>query len=215
MSRATGRAGASGTPDLRAQQKLYTRRRLLTAACAVFDEKGYQATTVDDIAAAAGAARATFYLHFTGKADVVAVLADEIWEDTRARFAAFGDLPDWSHATIRTWLEDYLRGGEENRRALTVFTRQQPHTLRDQHRSHVEEFVTLVTRPPGRWAHFSRPEARRRAYLLITQLEQFLPSWLDGRWENQRSAMLDTLADVWRSTLQADPEKRPQGAGTG
>jgi AcrR family transcriptional regulator len=204
MTRASARGTASAVPDLRTQQKQYTRRRLIAAACEVFEEKGYQAATVDDIAAAAGAARATFYLHFTGKADLVAVLADDIWENTRERFAAFGELPDWSHATLREWLGGYLSAGEEHRQALTIVMEQLPRTLQEQHQRHVREFVRLVTRPPERWAHFSRPEARRRAYQLVTQLEQFMPSWIAGRWTSQRAAMLDTLADVWRSTLGAD-----------
>ncbi|MEU8139631.1 TetR/AcrR family transcriptional regulator [Streptodolium elevatio] len=191
-------------PDLRAQQKLYTRRRLIAAACDLFETKGYEATTVDDIVAAAGAARATFYLHFTGKADIIAELADRIWADTGAKFAAFGELPDWSHATIRAWLDAYVSGGEANRKALAIFAEQLPHTLRHQHQEHVKEFVALLMKPPERWAHFSKPEGRRRAYLLITQLETFMPSWMAGRWTRERSAMLDTLAAVWRNTLEAD-----------
>jgi AcrR family transcriptional regulator len=194
----------SSAPDLRAQQKLYTRQRLIAAACAVFENKGYDAATVDDIVAEAGAARATFYLHFTGKADIVAELADRIWADTGDMFAAFGKLPDWSQATIRAWLEAYVTRGEENKQALRIFAEQLPHTLRLQHQEHLKGFVAALLRPPERWAHFSRPEARRRAYLLITQLETFMPSWMSGRWTRERSAMLDTLTAVWRNTLEAD-----------
>ena len=208
MSAATGRGASAGStppPDLRTQQKQYTRTRLLSAACDVFAEKGYDSATVDDVVAAAGAARATFYLHFSGKADVVTELADRMWSDTLDRFTAFGDLPDWSHATIRAWLTTYMEQAEDNSRAISVLTEQLPHTLRSQHQAHLREFVRVLTRPPERWAHFSRPEAARRAFLLITQLETFMPSWFAGRWTHQRSAMLDTLADVWRTTLRADP----------
>ncbi|MCF2533590.1 TetR/AcrR family transcriptional regulator [Yinghuangia soli] len=202
--RSSGSADRASAPDLRAQQKQYTRERLLAAACDSFEAKGYDATTVDDIVAAAGAARATFYLHFTGKADIVTLLADRIWTTTGARFAAFGELPDWSHATIRAWLEEYVTGGLENKQALRMFADQLPHTLREQHQEHLKVFVASLLQPPERWAHFSKPEARRRAYLLITQLETFMPSWMAGRWVRERSAMLDTLASVWCNTLEAD-----------
>lgn len=43
----------------------------MDAAMAVFAEKGYAATTVDDIVRAAGASPATFYLHFPRKVDVL------------------------------------------------------------------------------------------------------------------------------------------------
>ncbi|MGW0664124.1 TetR/AcrR family transcriptional regulator [Streptodolium elevatio] len=196
--------GRSPSLDMRARQKIYTRQRLIAAASNLFETKGYEATTVDDIVAEAGAARATFYLHFTGKPDIVGALADRIWADTEAKFAAFGELPDWSHATIRAWLEAYLSEGEVNRKALGIFAEQLPHTLRRQHQDHVTKFVALLMTPPERWAHFSKPEGKRRAYLLITQLGTFMPSWMAGRWTRERSAMLDTLTAVWRNTLEAE-----------
>jgi AcrR family transcriptional regulator len=202
--RSADSVGRSPAPDLRAQQKQYTRQRLIAAAAGLFETKGYDATTVDDIVAEAGAARATFYLHFTGKSDIVAELADRIWADTSAMFATFGELPDWSHATVRAWLNAYVTRGEQNRQALNIFAEQLPHALRRQHQEHLKDFVASLTRPAERWAHFSKPEAKRRAYLLITQLEMFMPSWMAGRWSRERSAMLDTLATVWRNTLEAD-----------
>ncbi|MGR7000566.1 TetR/AcrR family transcriptional regulator [Yinghuangia aomiensis] len=58
MPPATRRRTAPGSgapaPDLRAQHKQLTRARLVSAAVDVFEEKGYDATTVDDVAARAG-----------------------------------------------------------------------------------------------------------------------------------------------------------------
>jgi AcrR family transcriptional regulator len=56
---------------MRAAQREFTRTRLVDAAIEVFAEKGYARTTVDDIAERAGATRATFYLHFKSKSDVL------------------------------------------------------------------------------------------------------------------------------------------------
>lgn len=47
-----------------------TRQQLLNAARAVFEEKGYQATTVGAITTAAETAHGTFYLYFRNKEDV-------------------------------------------------------------------------------------------------------------------------------------------------
>jgi AcrR family transcriptional regulator len=57
--------------SLREAQKQFTHERLLKAAVDEFTLKGYNATTVDDIVVRAGATRATFYLHFKGKADMI------------------------------------------------------------------------------------------------------------------------------------------------
>ncbi len=60
--------------SLRAAQKQMTRELFLTRALDLFETKGYAATTIDDIATAAGSNRTTFYLHFTSKAEVVSAL---------------------------------------------------------------------------------------------------------------------------------------------
>src|SRR5690606_22536266 len=50
-----------------AAQRLKMRRELAAAAMELFATKGYEATTVDEIAAAAGVARRTFFRHFRSK----------------------------------------------------------------------------------------------------------------------------------------------------
>ncbi|MEU4293148.1 TetR family transcriptional regulator [Kribbella sp. NPDC026596] len=48
-----------------------TRERLLTAALELFTERGYDGTSVSDIAARAGVTEMTFFRHFPGKASVL------------------------------------------------------------------------------------------------------------------------------------------------
>jgi AcrR family transcriptional regulator len=47
------------------------RREVVAAAVRLFTERGYEDTTVDDIAAAAGVGRRTFFRYFRGKEDAV------------------------------------------------------------------------------------------------------------------------------------------------
>ncbi len=54
-----------------------TRRELLGAALEIFGEKGYPATTISDIVAAAGVTQGTFYLYFKNKADIFAELLSD------------------------------------------------------------------------------------------------------------------------------------------
>ena len=56
---------------LRDRQKQQTRELLQGAALELFEAKGYAATTIDEIAVAATTTRATFYLHFASKADLM------------------------------------------------------------------------------------------------------------------------------------------------
>lgn len=59
--------------DLRARNRARTRDDIVEAALGLFERRGYDATTCDDIAAAAGVATRTFFRYFAGKADVLSV----------------------------------------------------------------------------------------------------------------------------------------------
>jgi AcrR family transcriptional regulator len=75
---------AATTEGLRERKKRRTREALHDAAMRLFAERGYEATTVADIAAAADVAPRTFFAYFPTKDDVVFAAYDE----TLARFDA-------------------------------------------------------------------------------------------------------------------------------
>ena len=68
--------------------KTDAKSKLLDAALTVIRSKGYSATTVDDLCAAAGVTKGAFFHHFRSK-DELAVAAAEHWSEmTGALFAA-------------------------------------------------------------------------------------------------------------------------------
>jgi AcrR family transcriptional regulator len=73
-------------PDRR---KPRTRRLLRDALLDLVLEKGYDQVTVQDIADRANLGRATFYLHFVDKEDLLMSSLREIFDDLKARF----DMP--------------------------------------------------------------------------------------------------------------------------
>lgn len=60
------------------EEAAVTRATLLKAALKVFSSKGYDATTLDDIASAAKVTRGAIYWHFKGKADLYNTLIEEV-----------------------------------------------------------------------------------------------------------------------------------------
>jgi AcrR family transcriptional regulator len=57
-------------PDWRQRKKTLTRDRIRASALRLFGEQGYDATTVEQIAAAAGVSHMTFFRYFPAKEDV-------------------------------------------------------------------------------------------------------------------------------------------------
>ncbi|GAA1848752.1 TetR/AcrR family transcriptional regulator [Asanoa iriomotensis] len=73
-------------PTLRAQRRADTQRTIQAHAVRLFTERGYDATTVADVAEAAGVSPMTVYRHFPTKEDLV--LVDQHRELAAERVAA-------------------------------------------------------------------------------------------------------------------------------
>jgi AcrR family transcriptional regulator len=81
---------ATSPPGLRERKRQQTRERLSRAAMALFLERGFEATTIDDIAAAADVSRRSFFHYFASKEDVVFAWQEE---GTAALVAAVAARP--------------------------------------------------------------------------------------------------------------------------
>jgi AcrR family transcriptional regulator len=68
---------AASPPGLRERKRQQTRERLTRAAMALFLERGFEATTLDDIATAADISRRSFFHYFASKEDVVFAWQEE------------------------------------------------------------------------------------------------------------------------------------------
>jgi AcrR family transcriptional regulator len=83
-------ATAASPPALREHKRRQTRERLTRAAMALFLDRGFEATTLDDIAAAADVSRRSFFHYFASKEDVVFTRHEE---STAALIAAVAAQP--------------------------------------------------------------------------------------------------------------------------
>jgi AcrR family transcriptional regulator len=77
IKKKAGTAVSPSAPGLRQRKRQQTRERLTQAAIALFLEHGFEATTLDDIAAAADISRRNFFHYFASKEDVVFAWQDE------------------------------------------------------------------------------------------------------------------------------------------
>lgn len=86
------------------------RAALLEAAGRLFEEKGYEATTMDEIAAAAGYAKGTLYHYFANKAALLNALRSNFDREIVSRIRAHVDAcpaDDW-RGRLRAWIESAI-----------------------------------------------------------------------------------------------------------
>lgn len=86
--RGSDKTTVATTEGLRERKRRQTRERIASAALTLFLERGFEATTVDDIAAAAEVSKRGFFDYFPTKEDVVAAWQDEFSNALLAAVAA-------------------------------------------------------------------------------------------------------------------------------
>ncbi|MFE6859851.1 TetR/AcrR family transcriptional regulator [Nocardia sp. NPDC057668] len=193
--------------SLRDEQKRLTRTRLIEAAKGLFTTQGYAPIRVDDIAAAVGCSRATFYLHFNGKSDVLRAIAEQgalpsvqyFYEDldhvlesgSRTEFAA------WMRRSI-DWFQEY----KDLLPAWDEATALEPE-FREVAREGILAVPNVMTAYLSRWPADRQDEARLRIELLVAQLERFFTRWaMQGTIDVSADEAATVLTDIWYPALQ-------------
>jgi AcrR family transcriptional regulator len=187
--------------DTRTAQKLDTRQRLLHAAQRLFARQGVDMTTVDQIAREAATSRANFYLHYSGKDNVLHALRREMWQMALGFYQDFAELPDLELATVRRWLARVERLWNADGGLTRIVLGATPQAVQEEYQEHLREYIDALTADTSKWCHFARAETRRRAYLLIVQLERCMNDQDHIDPPVGRAHVLDTLAAIWIATL--------------
>jgi AcrR family transcriptional regulator len=86
---------ALAPPSLRERKKQRTRRELADAALRLFDEQGYDATTLDELVESVEVSKRTFFRYFDSKEGVALAAEAELWDafvDTLDRWEVEGEV---------------------------------------------------------------------------------------------------------------------------
>jgi len=150
-------AGEDLPPEPVQRRSLEKRARLKAAALALFGEKGYERTSIEDVAERAKLALGTFYQHFRSKRQLLLALMDELLEKlSRLELRPGGarDVRAGLHALLsRAFSEDlrYLgayRAWQEAALADPAFARKQ-RQIHAWTASRVETVFRLLQQMPG------------------------------------------------------------------
>jgi AcrR family transcriptional regulator len=203
----------AGMATLRAAQKEMTRKLLLDTGLDLFVSKGYAATTVDDIASAAGTTRVTFYAYFPSKVDLMKALVSERLN------GALDRLPSAEHGSTERELVAVVEAGSRERiRAWLASTSERWDVIRpyttaafeaaavdadiralldewlNEAISDIKEGLDRADRFPARTRHL-------RGVIAITELDHVARHWKPGTWGAGREEMLDVLTESWAGSI--------------
>ena len=96
--------------SLRQSYKAQTRRAILKAARRCFYHNGFDRTSMIDIAIAAKVSRATLYLHFQGKKELLHDVIGENLSEQVKRYQDLIDLPDpIRDEDVRKWVSGFVQ----------------------------------------------------------------------------------------------------------
>ncbi len=193
--------------SLRDAQKQMTTRLLLESGMRVFQEKGYAAATIDDIASGAGTTRTTFYLHFASKSQLMQAIIVDLNE-----MLVGGDDPTLDHvvvsadrALIRAWIEkrfDQWPDLMPKVRAANQAAGTDPE-IEVAVEKWFESAIGDIHRGLDAAGRFD-PESRHvRGVLAFGQLEFLSRRWLMEGWDSNvdRDVALEAITDAWCSLL--------------
>ncbi|GAA2412136.1 TetR family transcriptional regulator [Streptomyces glaucosporus] len=195
-------------------QRLKMRRELAAAAMELFATKGYEETTVDEIAAAAGVARRTFFRHFRSKEEAIFPDHDDTLERAKAVLDA-APAHENPLDTVCRGIKEVLRmyaDSPEISVARYKLTRQVP-TLREREIASVSRYERLFTR--YLLGHFDEAASHREgddgfdepllaevaASAVVTAHNHVLRRWLRAGGEGDVEAQLDRAFAVVRRTF--------------
>lgn len=159
------------------------RERLQQAAFELFDEQGYDGTTVDAIAERAGVGRTTFFRAFRSKEEVIFPHHDDLLEQVRGRLDAASER----HSLVavfeasRLVLRHYLNEGELAQRRYDL-TRSVP-SLREREIAGMQQYQRAFREYIRTWMG-DELRAELMAGSVITAHNVVLRRWLRGLAED-------------------------------
>ena len=194
--------------------------RLAEAAFALFDERGYEQTTIDDITERAGLGRTTFFRHYRSKEDVIFPDHDRLLSLVRDRLLTSG------HATplaavcdaIRLVLFHYLGEGDLARRRYALTSKVD--ALRDREIASVARYQRLfrefISERTSDRTEPAPPRDELRAELMAAAVvaahNHVLRRWLRAECPDPVREVDDAMRQV--AELFAAPAPSASGSGT-
>lgn len=172
------------------------KQQIINAAHRLFIQKGYNASSIQDILDEAGISKGTFYNYFTSKSECLIALMESISEDIRtARIAAaLGESPSDADLFARQLAVRIRMNHEKNLFSLyeSIFYSQDEELKAFGKSQYIAELRWLSNRIVDMFGEEARPYALENAAMANGALQQLMHVWRLG---TDQQLPLDELTD--------------------
>ncbi len=193
------------------------REQLVGVATSLFAQRGYAATTVEEIADRAGVSRPVVYQHFGGKEGLYEVVVDR---EVRRLTASIAQAFDRTHPRVvaERAAEAFLRYIEEHEDGFRVLVRDAPIGMR------VGSFASVIVDVAARTERllidefadrgFDEDTAPMYALMLVGAVALIGEWWLDHRTLPREAVSAHVVNLLWNGLRGLDPVARTTGRAT-
>jgi AcrR family transcriptional regulator len=177
------------------RKRLLVRDELAEAALKLLAFQGFEETTIDQIVAAAGVSRRTFFRYFQSKEDVIVESLGEIGEELRAALDArpAGEAPATAvRQAFSVFVDELCAESPEKELRLTRLILHTPALAARYLERQMEWKAAMAVSLAGRMGaaeHDLRPAVI--AGVAFAALDAALHAWIDGYGERHLGALLD------------------------
>jgi len=209
------KARQAAQPSLREQLKRHTRERLEAATVKLIRKQGFRATSVDQIARAAGTTRTTFYQYFKSKGDLIHFMQETfIAPEMIAISKKLDDIEEPTWKALRAWVVEYSKTWE---RIHVFFEAYAEASVIDP-----EVAATAIpntywvtghmTHLLGRFTGTERERVHDKLVILISVISQMLTLTKGQHDDPRNSHLLDNFTDLFWDGLFSRLPKAQQNA---
>jgi AcrR family transcriptional regulator len=179
---------------------------IMSAARDVFARKGFNETTMDDIAEAAGLAKGTLYLYFKSKRDLYMAALKEGIAELNAQTIEAVEAAQGAQEKIRALVSTRIAYAEENREFCKIFYSEMGnlvhpvHTVAEFKKMHMQqvEFVAGVLEAAAAHGEIRRGNTRLLAMMISDLTRGSNARRLLGWMKEDRATEVDAIGEfIW------------------
>jgi AcrR family transcriptional regulator len=176
------------------------RSAILESALQVFAKHGYNGSSIDEIAQAAGVSKALIYEHFPSKKDLHRSLLEEQVQEIFDRLARSAMTPEPGHVRLRAGVDAFLQFVEERRGAFFMLYRDavEPEVAElftGLQRQATAAIAELIAADPGALPVEDSERGVEMLAQLLSGAVQSLAIWWDDHPDVPRERLVDRVME--------------------